>query len=72
MVNNIPKKIIQYQFFVDKVNVITDGVAVDPAVYNGKKKLEAGNHMFMTTNDVKKCLESIKLKNTTIEIKNSN
>ena len=52
------------KFFANKVNVITNGVAVDPAVYNGKKKLDAGNHMFMTTNDVKKCLESIKLKNT--------
>ena len=49
------------KFFANKVNVITNGVAVDPAVYNGKKKLDAGNHMFMTTNDVKKCLESIKL-----------
>ena len=25
------------KFFADKVNVITNGVAVDPAVYNGKK-----------------------------------
>ena len=37
---------------------------VDPLVYNGKKKIDAGDFMFMPTSEVKKCLESIKIKNT--------
>ena len=51
-------------FFEDKVRAITNSTVVDPSVYNGRRKIVAGDHMFMSTHDVRKCLESIKLKNT--------
>jgi hypothetical protein len=51
-------------FFSEKVSSITNSTLVDPLVYNGEKKLAAGNLMFMSTNEVQKSIESIKLKNT--------
>ena len=51
-------------FFEDKVRAITKSTVVDPYVYNGRRKIVAGDHMFMSTHDFRKCLESIKLKNT--------
>ena len=48
----------------EKVRKITESTIVDPLVYNGRKKLEAVDSMFMSILEVKKCLESIKVKNS--------
>ena len=39
--------------FSEKVSTITNSTIVDPLVYNGKKKITAGNHMFMSTYEVR-------------------
>jgi hypothetical protein len=44
-------------FFSEKVSSITDSTLIDPLVYNGTKKLAAGNFMFMSTNEVQKSME---------------
>ena len=51
-------------FFEEKVRIITNSTIVDPTVYNGRRKMVAGDLMFMSTHDIRKCIESIKLKNT--------
>ena len=51
-------------FFENKVKTITDNTVVDETVYNGVKKVEAGDLMFMSINEVAKCLKSIKMKNS--------
>ena len=51
------------KFFENKIKTITENVQVDPLVYNGSRKMNAENCMFMTRDDVKKCIESIKVKN---------
>ena len=53
-------------FFEEKVRVITNSTIVDPSVYNGKKKIDAGNLIFMSTCEVRQCLESIKYYNSEI------
>ena len=37
---------------------------VDPQVYNGTRKVEAGDSMFMNSDDVMLCVKSIKIKNS--------
>ena len=49
-------------FFENKVRIITYSTVVDESVYNGIKKIEAGDLMFMGINEVEKCLKSIKMK----------
>ena len=50
-------------FFEDKVSQITNSCIIDPMVYNGIKMIDAGNWMFMSTDEIMKCIKSIKLKN---------
>ena len=51
-------------YFESKVKSITDDTVVDPGVFNGDRKLEADDFMFMTRSDVEKCIKCIKLKNS--------
>ena len=46
-------------FFRDKIDSITSELVIDPNVYNGPKKLDANDSMFMTSNDVLKCIKDI-------------
>ena len=50
-------------FFENKVKQITDETITDPSVYNGTRKIFAGNEMFMSLLEVEKCIKSIKIKN---------
>ena len=36
---------------------------MDPSVYNGVRKMVAGNEMFMSIGEVENCIRSIKIKN---------
>ena len=37
---------------------------IDPAIYNGNKKIDGNNKMFMNREWISECLRSIKIKNT--------
>ena len=50
-------------FFAEKVETITRETIVDPGVYNGDKKIESSNQMFMSPSEIKVCIEKIKIKN---------
>ena len=52
-------------FFLKKVQSITSDtsdVKADPLVFNGTKKVDADDQMFMNLHDVKKCIMEIKNK----------
>ena len=51
-------------YFEQKVKKITESTIIDHQVYSGKRKLFAGCEMFMSTQEVDKCIRSIKLKNS--------
>ena len=51
------------QFFDTKIKAIINDVEINPSVYNGIKKLIATNYMFMSSNEIKKCINGIKIKN---------
>ena len=51
-------------YFVRKIKSITDNTLIDSNVYNGSKKLEANNEMFMSITEVEKCIKSIKINNS--------
>ena len=51
-------------FFDEKVKTITDRVKIDDLVYNGSRKIDADNQMFMGPADVIECIKSIKCKNS--------
>ena len=50
--------------FSEKIDKITSEAIVDPSVYNGTQKLRAEDQMFMSINEVKNCIMSIKIKNS--------
>ena len=52
------------QFFEGKVKLITESTIVDPRVYNGTRKVEAADSMFMNSDDIMLCVKSIKIKNS--------
>ena len=47
-------------YFFQKVNVIVNSAAIDPAIYNGKKKINGVSKMFMNNEAIKVCMKSIK------------
>ena len=51
-------------FFFNKVKNLTDTIHARDDVYNGKKKVESTNRMFMDLASVKECMLSLKIKNT--------
>ena len=50
-------------FFSNKVNSIINQAAIDPKIYNGKRKIEVENEFFMASTDILECLKTIKSKN---------
>ena len=50
-------------FFEEKISTIKRSLSISDNVYNGKNKLIVCNRFFMTTNDVKECMLSLKPKN---------
>ena len=50
-------------FFLEKIDSITNAVKADQSVFNGTRKIVADDLMFMNSNEVKKCIEDIKIKN---------
>ena len=50
-------------YFEEKIRNITNSTVVDPSVYNGVRKMVAGNEMFMSIGEVEICIRSIKIKN---------
>ena len=53
-------------FFFNKVKNLTDTIHARDDVYNGKKKVESTNRMFMDLASVKECMLSLKIKLMTI------
>ena len=51
-------------FFSDKVQSIKDSLAINRNVYNGKCKLIVDNRFFMSSDDVKLAMQSLKPKNS--------
>ena len=51
-------------FFENKVKTIISEVEISNDVYNGKQKMFSQNAMFMTTENIIKCFDSIKNKNS--------
>ena len=51
-------------FFENKVKTIISEVEISNDVYNGKQKMFSQNAMFMTTQNIIKCFDSIKNKNS--------
>ena len=52
------------KFFENKVKEITENTIVDQTIYNGVRKIFAGDSMFMSSQEVECCIKSIKLKNS--------
>ena len=50
-------------YFEEKIRNITNSTLVDQSVYNGVRKMVAGNEMFMSIGEVENCIRSIKIKN---------
>ena len=51
-------------FFENKVKTIIQRVEISNDVYNGKQKMFSQNAMFMTTQNIIKCFDSIQNKNS--------
>lgn len=51
-------------YFKSKVDQITQESNIDPNVYNGRQKINAGNFNFMNQINVMEAIQSIKFKNT--------
>ena len=51
-------------FFDHKVKSISENTIVSDTVYNGVKKLEAENSMFMDENSIRECISTLKVKNS--------
>ena len=49
-------------FFEEKVRTITESVVIDPNVFNGSRKIHAGDLMFMGPGEVLSCMKSLKCK----------
>ena len=50
-------------FFYNRVKNLADSTTIKDDVYNGKKKTNATNKMFMDICSVKECIKSLKIKN---------
>ena len=50
-------------FFQTKVRSISQQAKVSPNVYNGKRKVDCHDKMFMSKVDITECVRSIKIKN---------
>lgn len=59
---SIPDRFASY--FDEKIKTLLSSVKIENDVYNGKKKMDAENKMFMTTKDVEECLKMLKNKNS--------
>ena len=55
--NELPDKFAKY--FSSKITVLSDMLPVNPEVYNGTKKLEQGNKMFMDKISIMECILSL-------------
>ena len=51
------------EFFRDKVKSLSDQAQVSGTVYNGRKKVNSNEKMFMSMDDIIECVKSIKIKN---------
>ena len=51
-------------FFDNKVKDIVDSTRVNPNVYNGRRKVDGDDSMFMTRNEIIECINGLKIKNT--------
>ena len=51
-------------FFDKKVKQIVSSIACDDTVYNGKKKVEATDKMFMDIASIRECITTLKTKNS--------
>jgi hypothetical protein len=51
-------------FFNMKIKKLAEEVRIDYEVYNGNKKVNAGEFMFLDTPSIKHCLLSLKNKNS--------
>ncbi len=51
-------------FFDNKIRSLLSQVKIEESVYNGSRKIEADNCMFMDPVSVKECIKSLKSKNT--------
>ena len=58
----IPETFAEY--FSDKISGLLFNVAIDPNVYNGRRKLEAQDINFMTSGNILRAVHSIKMKNS--------
>ena len=52
------------KFFHEKIKTLSGGINIEEGVYNGVKKVNPENKMFMDRNSIRDCITSIKLKNT--------
>ena len=50
-------------FFHDKVRSLSEQAVVGGNVYNGKRKVNCNDKMFMSMDDITECVRSIKIKN---------
>ena len=60
--NELPDKFANY--FSSKITELSDMLPVNPEVYNGTKKLEQGNKMFMDKVSIMECILSLQVKNS--------
>ena len=60
--NELPDKFAKY--FSSKITVLSDMLPVNTKVYNGTKKLEQGNKMFMDKVSIMECILSLQVKNS--------
>ena len=51
-------------FFENKVKDIVDSTGVNPDVYNGIRKMNGDDSMFMTRDNIIECISGLKIKNT--------
>ena len=49
-------------FFVNKIDLITNAMKVNDSVYNGSEKMRVGSVMFMSTTDIEKSIKGMKKK----------
>ena len=55
---------IIWHYLIFKKVFVSDQATIDPSIYNGKKKINCENKMFMDKDSVRECIAAIKLKNT--------
>ena len=52
------------EYFDAKIRNLSEQATIDPSIYNGRKKINGVNKMFMDEDSVRECIATIKLKNT--------